>query len=423
MIAGSEEKPIYWANALFSEADRNYNRHCVDILRQAGYLVFLPQEANINVEVRPSSLDIFQIDTAAVMKSRLMIACLDQETIDSGVACELGIAYSLGIPVIGLYTDVRQHRRGPGRMYKNPYIIGAIESNGVIVNDFEELLKVIPCFLSCKKPSPHNNEFGDIVERHYEKISAMYSGFIIKMESWYKTPWNPKTLVDDLIKKEQPKQVLEIGCGTGEIGAYIVNNYSEISYRGYDTSRKMISIAQEKCQNERCSFTSDYQEIRSYSLSTPFDIAIALFTLHDHSDKRETLSLLAESIRSRGCILIIDLSIYDLPRLVRLLKVGLARPIIDLDPRIDPAWLVYAAGEIELKTEKCELFLPIINFPTADDIDEYMNMFGIYLGMDLPLGLRPHAREDCRNRIKKVWSNWDFPFTDQRVFVECILRK
>jgi nucleoside 2-deoxyribosyltransferase len=41
-------RQIYWANALFTEADRRFNAYYVKRLREAGYDVFLPQEAAVN---------------------------------------------------------------------------------------------------------------------------------------------------------------------------------------------------------------------------------------------------------------------------------------------------------------------------------------------------------------------------------------
>jgi nucleoside 2-deoxyribosyltransferase len=129
----STKRQIYWANALFTEADRKFNAYYVERLREVGYDVFLPQEAAVNEEILPIAEDVFRVDTTAVINSCLLVACLDQETIDSGVACEIGLAYAFGIPIIGLYTDIRQYRQGPGKMYKNLYVIGAIESIGEIV--------------------------------------------------------------------------------------------------------------------------------------------------------------------------------------------------------------------------------------------------------------------------------------------------
>lgn len=137
---------IYWANALFSEADRRFNEVSVERVRTQGHAIFLPQEAFKENE-DPTNEEIFRVDTTELQSSDIVVACLDQFPIDSGVACEIGVAYASGIPVIGLYTDIRSKREGLGRMYKNQYVLGAIEINGEIVESIEELIKTIPKYL------------------------------------------------------------------------------------------------------------------------------------------------------------------------------------------------------------------------------------------------------------------------------------
>ena len=139
-------KKIYWANALFSEADRKFNEVSVAQVRSAGYSVFLPQEA-FREDADPTNENIFRVDTGELQSCDAVVACLDQFPIDSGVACEIGVAYASNIPVIGLYTDIRSKRVGPGRMYKNQYVLGAIEANGEIVSSVDELLKTLPKYL------------------------------------------------------------------------------------------------------------------------------------------------------------------------------------------------------------------------------------------------------------------------------------
>jgi nucleoside 2-deoxyribosyltransferase len=138
-----ERKLIYWANALFSEADRRFNEDCAERLRAAGYTVFLPQETSLTFDKAPTNAEIFKIDTTEIQSADILIACIDQFPIDSGVACEIGIAHAYGIPIIGLYTDIRSKREGPGRMYKNQYVIGAIEASGEIVYSMDQLMQVI----------------------------------------------------------------------------------------------------------------------------------------------------------------------------------------------------------------------------------------------------------------------------------------
>ena len=137
------EKKLYWANALFSDADRKFNEYAVSRLRTAGYTVFLPQEA-FSGDADPTNEEIFKVDTKELQSCDIVVACIEQFPIDSGVACEIGVAYVSNIPVIGLYTDIRSRRKGPGRMYKNQYVLGAIEARGEIVYSIEQLLETLP---------------------------------------------------------------------------------------------------------------------------------------------------------------------------------------------------------------------------------------------------------------------------------------
>lgn len=138
---------VYWANSLFSCADRKFNEECVEKIRERGYVVFLSQEQSINKTKNPTEQEIFKVDTEAIYESKVLVACIDQETIDCGVACEIGIAFERKIPIIGLYTDIRKDRN-QSKMYKNPYVVGAIMACGKIVHRLEDVIVALPNYLS-----------------------------------------------------------------------------------------------------------------------------------------------------------------------------------------------------------------------------------------------------------------------------------
>jgi nucleoside 2-deoxyribosyltransferase len=133
---------VYWANSIFSEADRAFNAAAVARLRSAGITVLSPQHQAFNTSDHASSAaTIFEADTSMIESCDTLAACIDQETIDCGVACEIGIAWALNKRIIALYTDFRQHRQGDFRMYKNPYVIGCIQDRGLIVTTMDELIQ------------------------------------------------------------------------------------------------------------------------------------------------------------------------------------------------------------------------------------------------------------------------------------------
>jgi len=415
---------IYWANALFSDADRRYNTDCAKALRSAGYDAILPQDATVNKTGTPSAVDIFRADTSAMLRSQLVVACLDQEAIDSGVACEIGLAYAYGLPVIGLCTDFRQFRTGPGKIYKNLFVVGAINSVAEVVPSVEALLKVLPKYIR----NQGRNEVETIPEtdiiQHYERVAPGYAPFVSRLESWYKPPWNSREFVTKWAASVLPGKVLEIGCGSRGLGAALVSRYPSTRYLGFDISARMLLEGGPTPDASLCSFTKDRTAVERQAAASPFDLVMLMFTLHEYHAKDSLLTLAWQSLRPGGRLLVVDLSSMDLPLLTSTLKREFASPATTLELRLNPGDLALQAGAVGLELIECNVALPRMEFPTASDLMDYVRMFGISAGMDLPLGLRSSNRESNEARIKDiVTANLAFPFCDQRAFMIAVLQK
>lgn len=415
---------IYWANAIFTEAQRDFNAKYAKLLREEGYQVFLPQEAPVNKGTgvsSPSAKDIFRVDTSEILNSDLLVACIDQETIDSGVGCEIGIAFAYGIPIIGLYTDIRQYRSGRGQMYKNLYVLGAIEMSGQIVPNIQSLMstiaqlrdkKAMPLFFPAENRS---------VSQHFSSVAQRYSGYIHRLESWYEPSWDGLSFAAGWLQEFTPKRIIEIGCGTGNLAKDIAKKYPEIFYLGYDESPTMIEIANSNCVYPNCVFTSSPSVVDQHVAQGGFDLAILFFTLNDHQTPQETITYLAGCLQPNGVVLIADLSTLDLPRITNLLRRGLAKPLYTTDRRLSPSDLALFAKQAKLTISDCRIIAPFVHFPSVVDLEEYFEIFGIYEGMDLPLGLEGSPME--RQLIREILEQESFPFTDQRSFISCILKK
>ncbi len=153
---------IYLANGLFSEADRRYNDYLEECIRNHFQVeVYNPQNnQSINDKNRyADSLAIVKQDIDQLLHSDILIAVLDGQIVDVGVATELGYFASLGRPIIGLYTDVRQQGAtneqklkaintiGENQFhYVNLFTTGIIKwADGVIVSSVNELLEELAC--------------------------------------------------------------------------------------------------------------------------------------------------------------------------------------------------------------------------------------------------------------------------------------
>ena len=97
---------LYLAGPLFTQAERAWNERLAAALSAAGHRVFLPQ-----TEVKAlASLDadaIFKVDIDGVRSAEAVVAVLDGADPDSGTSFECGLAFAMGIPIVGLRTDFR----------------------------------------------------------------------------------------------------------------------------------------------------------------------------------------------------------------------------------------------------------------------------------------------------------------------------
>ena len=151
---------IYFANALFSHADFDYNAKLAAQIRTAIPKVdlYVPQEnAAINhKDAYADSKMIAEADTQRLEAADLMIAILDGPVIDNGVATEVGVAYTRHIPILRLYTDSRRlgatnHKKLAALQevaenqfhYLNLYTTGLIKLNGAIFTDEAALIAAI----------------------------------------------------------------------------------------------------------------------------------------------------------------------------------------------------------------------------------------------------------------------------------------
>jgi nucleoside 2-deoxyribosyltransferase len=150
---------LYLANALFSEADINYNDYLYRRITELGHEVYAPQNnmAINDKSVSADSIAIFQGDTEKLEWADAIVAVLDGPVIDPGVAAEIGYMAAKGKRIYGLLTDSRENSRtvNSGKIdllsnvaesqfpYLNLYVVGAVKSFGNIYTSTEELIEAL----------------------------------------------------------------------------------------------------------------------------------------------------------------------------------------------------------------------------------------------------------------------------------------
>ena len=139
----SSANSCYIASPLFSAAEKEFNQVLATAIEE-NMRVFLPQRDGalltelLGKGVHPDAAgrQIAADDLRAIRTSSAVVAVLDGQTIDEGVAFEVGFAHALGIPCIGLITDPRRTTLG----FVNPMVSFARHAT---VTSKDELLDIL----------------------------------------------------------------------------------------------------------------------------------------------------------------------------------------------------------------------------------------------------------------------------------------
>lgn len=109
-MSENRELTVYFAAALFSQAERAWNAALAARLeaRMPGLTVILPQ--SFEHEGTVSNEEIFRMCLAGLERADMVVAILDGQEADSGTCLEVGYARGRGKPVIGVRTDFRQNQ-------------------------------------------------------------------------------------------------------------------------------------------------------------------------------------------------------------------------------------------------------------------------------------------------------------------------
>lgn len=102
-------KKIFIASPFFSLGERDYIQRIDKICTDNGFKTFQALR-NVGLVSENSLEDCFQSDVENLKQCDFVVANLDGIDVDSGTAWELGYAYCIGKPIIGIREDFRMYR-------------------------------------------------------------------------------------------------------------------------------------------------------------------------------------------------------------------------------------------------------------------------------------------------------------------------
>lgn len=98
---------VYVAGPLFDEGERWWIEQVEATIAATGLATFLPHRDN-PPKTADNVNEIFSNNVNAIDRATLVVASLNGVTTDDGTAWEIGYAYALKKPIIGLHTDWRR---------------------------------------------------------------------------------------------------------------------------------------------------------------------------------------------------------------------------------------------------------------------------------------------------------------------------
>ncbi|MEN9908909.1 MAG: hypothetical protein RLZZ540_2058 [Bacteroidota bacterium] len=126
-----------------------------------------------------------------------------------------------------------------------------------------------------------------------EIYDAMYQSFIDYNKEY--------TFYNKLLQKSNPKSILEIGSGTGNLAKHFIKNKQ--NYTGLDYSKSMIGISQKR--NPDCNFIQG--DMRDFNLEEKVDAIIitsrSTSYLISNNDINDTFNCLHNNLNTDGVII------------------------------------------------------------------------------------------------------------------------
>jgi nucleoside 2-deoxyribosyltransferase len=127
---------VYVAGPLFTPADRRYLEELTAAIEGAGFSVYLPhRDGGLAPPDRANTRPMYDADIRALDACSAIVAVLNGVDVDSGTAFEIGYGVARGLPVLGLYEDIR---------IRGPHDFNAMIANGCrVFSDRAQLVNAL----------------------------------------------------------------------------------------------------------------------------------------------------------------------------------------------------------------------------------------------------------------------------------------
>lgn len=140
----------------------------------------------------------------------------------------------------------------------------------------------------------------ETTRRTYDRLAAVYDAW------WTGYVRRSLTLLLDRLDGPPGCQLLDVGCGTGELERRLLRKHPDWHLTGIDLSGEMLEVARRKLRNQQ-QVTLEQADAASLPFADDaFDRVVSASVMHYFSDPKAALHEMRRVVRPGGKILVLD---------------------------------------------------------------------------------------------------------------------
>lgn len=158
-------------------------------------------------------------------------------------------------------------------------------------------------------PYSSSENKGAQVERMFDSIAENYDTLNHTLSMGIDRSWRQKSI--STLAASQPKKILDIATGTGDLAIQAYGILKPESILGIDISEKMMDVAREKVRKTGLSEKITFAKKDCLNLDLPdnsFDVTMVAFGVRNFEDLDKGLQEIRRVLRPGGKLMILELS-------------------------------------------------------------------------------------------------------------------
>ncbi len=141
---------------------------------------------------------------------------------------------------------------------------------------------------------------GNLIQAQYDQMASTYD------RRWQGYLDQSLRLIQAWLEILATDRVLDLGCGTGELAARLLNDMPNLEFTGVDLSAQMLTVAQAKCQIYP---QAKFQQASAAQLPFPdasFDWIVSSSVFHYFPNPKDVLAEIRRVLKPQGQVVILD---------------------------------------------------------------------------------------------------------------------